>query len=266
MTLLSRICVCGLIAALAATSPVWALSLPPGARTLFMQIEMSDSIVLARFRAASSDSASFSTEQVLHGSAGPEVRVRFPEGRTTLGNFKPTERCLLMLERGENGTFALPLDSFSILRVPDDELSETLSAVRAWVQSGEDLASRRATLVRFATARAPFLQRSAVMGLTLLQLMDRPTLRSLVDRLAADRVVDAEARELIVRFTGVMGATEHRSFLTSRVRDRTETRELREASLFALHAMDPSAARELAPEIQSGAIPDLRPLMRSLMP
>jgi hypothetical protein len=221
--------------------------------------------VLARFRSAGSDGVSFFAEEVLHGSAGPAVRVRLPEGRTTLGSFKPTERYLLMLERAGNGTFTLPLDTFSILRVSDAELPETLSAVRAWVQSGEDLASRRATLVRFATARAPFLQRSAVMGLILLQLMDRPTLRSLVDQLAAGRVVDAEARQMIVRVTGALGATEHRSFLTSRIRERTETQELREAALFALHAMDPSAAGALAPEIESGAIPGLRPLMRSLM-
>ena len=265
MSVLSRICIAGLIAALAWTAPVWALSFAPGSETLFTQLEMSDSVVLARFRSAGSDGLRFSAETVLHGTAGQEVRIRLSEGQTTLNGLEPTERYLLMLKGAGDGTFTLPLESFSVLRVSEAELPETLSAVRAWVQDGENPAARRATLVRFATASAPFLQRSAIMGLMHLQLMDRASLESLVDRLAAGRIVLPEARQLIVRFTGVMGATEHRSFLTSRIRDRGETSELREAALFALHAMDPSAARALAPEIESGAIPDLRPLLRSLM-
>ena len=74
----------------------------------------------------------------------------------------------------------------------------------------------------------------------------------------------SEARQMIVRWTGVRGATEHRGFLTARIRDAAERLEMREAALFALDEMDPSADRALAPEIESGAIPGLRKLMRSL--
>jgi hypothetical protein len=264
MRALARTRSLALIAALAWTAPVQALTPAPGSETLFMHVEMSDAVVLARFRLASSDTGSFTAEEVLRGSAGQEVDVRIPEGQT-FGDLQPGRRYLLMLDSRADGAFTLPLEGLSILRVSDAELPETLSAVRAWVRAGEDLAGRRATLLRFATAHAPSLQRSAIMGFMHLQLMDRPSLQSLVDQLAAGRVVQPEARQLIVRFTGVMGATEHQSFLTSRIRDRFETQELREASLFALHTMNPRASSALAPEIENGAIPGLSALMRSLM-
>lgn len=250
-----------LLATLAWAGPARALSIAPGSETLFTQLERSDTVLLARFDAAEPGFVRFVIEQVLQGRAGSEARVRLPEGQT-LSGLEPGQRYLLLLTELPDGSFALPLESLSILVVPEADLAETLAAVRAWGGDAGDPAARRATLMRFATARSLFLQDSAVMGLTHLRLMTRDTLRELMDPMVSGRIADPRARQTLVRFAGVMGAIEHRDTLMDRVRDAAETQELREAALFALHSMDAGAARELAPEIARNA--GLSALMRSL--
>ena len=265
MRALSRLCILILLTAVGGATPVRAMSVAPGSETLFTQIERADTVVLARLRAAEPGALIFSGEQVLRGGTGAELRVVLPDGQA-MGGLTPRSRYLLMLNRVADGSFTLPLEGLSILRVADADLPETLDAVRAWVRDREDPVSARATLVTFASARSAFIQRSAIMGLTHLQLMDRPALQLLVNQLAAGRVVEPEARQMIVRFVGVMGATEHQGFLVARIRDTAETSELREAALFALDFMDPGAARALAPDIERTGTPALRALMRSLLP
>ena len=250
------------LALLAWAGSARALSIAPGSETLFTQLERSDTALLARFAGAEPGFVTFVVDQVLQGRAGSEARVKLSEGQTTLSGLEPGRRYLLLLADLPDGSFALPLDSLSILSVPERDLPETLAAVRAWDREGQDPAAKRATLMRFATARSLFLQDSAVMGLTHLRLMNRDALRDLMEPMVSGRIAHPRARETLVRFAGVMGATEHRERLMDRVRDVGETQALREAALFALHAMDPEAARELEPTLAANA--GLNALMRSL--
>ena len=255
--------VVALAAGLGSPPDARALSVAPGSETLFTQIEASEAVVLARFRAASAGELQFVAEEVLLGGAGESVSVALAEGEAFPG-LDPDSRYLLMLASEGGGRFRLVMEGLSILQISEPELPEVLEAARAWVRDRDDPAASRRTLVRFATSRSMFLQRSALMALTYVRPMDRDSLQSLVDQLAAGRVVDPQARERIVRFAGVMGAMEHRDFLAARVRDASETPDLREAALFALDAMDPEMVRVLAPEIERSGTPGLRSLMRSL--
>ena len=243
--------------------PAWAMSPAPGAETLFTQLEHADAAVVARLARIEPDGLVLAVDSVIRGNAPGSLRVPVETG-SPFELLDPSRRYIVLLQRDRAGDYRLPLGGLSVLSVPQGELSEAIAAAESYVQAGDRTEERRAALLRAAGSRSEYVQRSAVVGLTLLGMMDRAVVGQLVSQLDAGRLTEPEACRMVIRSVAVVEAVEHGPFLERRIRDRRERPTLRESALFALFVMDPSSARRVAASLGPASTPSLEALRRSL--